>query len=94
MKTIWKWYIPIKGDFVAIEMPTDAEILCVQNQDNHIAIWALCGQDAKRSRYFEVNGTGNLLEPPYQGWDRKYIGTVQIGSLVWHVFERVRHDNR
>ena len=90
MTKIWKWFIPIEGDFTTIEMPVNAEILCVQTQGNLIVIWAMCNDYLPREkRHFEVIGTGHTIYDTNEDLERKYIGTVQISRFVWHVFERV-----
>lgn len=75
-----------------LELPRDARILCVQNQSNQIMIWYEVGvgvRDGKplceyEKRVFGVYGTGHIIKPP-RG-NRTYLGTVQIGEFVWHVF--------
>jgi hypothetical protein len=86
MKTIWKYQISI-GPVRVVDMPTDAEILTVQMQDSVLTLWALLDPTSwPKSRRFEVYGTGHPIDYPHE---LKYIGTVQDGPLVWHVFERL-----
>ena len=78
MKTIYK--------YVLQKMPKGARILDIQNQNNEIVMWALVDSDlSDEPRYFEIYGTGEELP---LGIIRKYIGTVQVGYLVCHIFER------
>lgn len=69
-------------------MPRDTKILSVQNQGNLITIWAQCDCDALVGdiyveRVFNIFPTGGEL--PTEG--REYVATVQLGALVWHIFE-------
>ena len=53
-----------------------------------VCLWAMSNTDESRKvrRMFRVYGTGRpVKEDPA---DLDYIGTVQTGSFVWHVFER------
>jgi len=87
-KSIWKFALETI-DIQHIEMPTDAEILTIQTQDEIPCIWALVNPDApKRTVYFEIFGTGDRIRDTTK---RKYIGTYQLrkGSLVFHCFQLI-----
>lgn len=85
-KQIWKYIIGPGKD--PILMPEGAEILTVQTQNENACIWALVDPGApKTERYFDTYSTGYEI-PCDMGIDRKYIGTFQMESLVFHVFER------
>jgi hypothetical protein len=87
-KTVHKFVIE-DGFDIAISMPKGAEILSVQNQNGNIAIWALViPSNEPEQRCFEIYGTGHPMHCD-MGIERNFIGTVQIGGLVFHVFERV-----
>lgn len=80
--TIWKYQIQIVDSF-ALKMPKGATILCFQMQDGWPQIWATVDPDAEpEERRFAVVGTGNPMPAV-----RDYIGTVQVGRFVWHLFE-------
>jgi len=74
-----------------INVPTDARILCVQNQHDRITIWyevftdkegiPMCPEEI---RTIGIYGTGHSIE--CLPGNRIYLGTVQIGAFVWHVF--------
>ena len=66
-------------------MPFNAEVLAVQLQRGDLILWAKgCSADqVQLPRVFCVYGTGH----PMFDVDQAYIGTVQDGGLVWHVFE-------
>ena len=86
--TIWKYKLDQTGK---IEMPTDAEILCIQVQRGEPHIWALVNPENKlETRKFKVYGTGHPC-PEDPGI---YVGTFQLndielgtGCMVLHVFE-------
>lgn len=87
-KRIFKYPLEVISDDQHINMPTDAEILDIQNQDGSIVLWALVNPEPALydCRRFRIFATGQ--EIPFN-LNLKYIGTVQTDSLVWHVFERV-----
>lgn len=87
MKTIYKYPIHIT-DAQSIVLPVGAQILCVQVQRGHPWVWALVDDKAPvKPREIRVYGTGHML--PASTDDHRYIGTVQLGDLVFHVFELV-----
>jgi hypothetical protein len=67
-------------------MPKGAKVLSVQNQGDEITLWALVDPDEAfaESRFFAIVGTGQNF--PYAA-NMQFIGTVQVGSYVFHVFE-------
>jgi hypothetical protein len=84
MKQIWKFEIK-EG---SIEMPIGARILTIEMQRGHACMWALVDTDSDyESRNFAIVGTGH----DFPDADKfNYIGTVQDGILVWHIFELIR----
>jgi hypothetical protein len=96
MKTIWKYSTLVDSQFkdkIEIEMPKNAEILCVQRDGKTgiPCIWAIVDTDAeKETRYFELFGTGIKIHSD-MGIERKYVGTYQYqrGEFVGHLFERL-----
>jgi len=88
MKTIWKFPLELT-DRQSVGMLAGAEILSVQIQGATVCLWAIVEPSGQREeRVFEIIGTGQTVwptEPDRQV--RKYIGTVQQGPWVWHVFE-------
>ena len=81
MKTIWKY--KIDG---SIQMPMDAQILTVQNQNGEEHLWALVNPNNElETRKFLIVGTGQSFDDT----DTKYIGTFQQPPFVWHLFELV-----
>ncbi len=68
-----------------VAMPEGAMPLDVQVQSGVITLWALVNPDARPvPRPFSIYGTGHTIE---NIGELSHIGTVQMGCLVWHVFE-------
>lgn len=82
---IFKYILEIK-DLNCISMPRGAEIISCQAQNEQLCLWARVHPQAKMDdRVFRIYGTGHQL-PSYWG-DHIHLATVQIRSLVWHVYE-------
>lgn len=83
------WKFPLSGPLLnRVPMPQGAEILSVQYQESEgaIVLWARVNIDAPNTaRAFYVAPTGAPLPTAHPNW--RFIGTVQIGSTVWHVFD-------
>ena len=84
MMTIWKFPLDVTDEQL-ISMPSEAEILSLQVQSGIPCIWATVdsSRPAENRRFF-THGTGHNITRAHIG---KFIGTYQIGSLVFHVFE-------
>lgn len=77
---------PLPSFDCIIEMPRNAEIKYVGNQNGNIVLWAMINElDEISKRCFKVFPTGANIDTG------NYIGTVlQVGgAFVWHVFEIV-----
>ena len=82
---IFKYEIPIKDKF-DLELPKHSKILSFQVQNEKPYIWVLLDETkVLKHRYFTIVGTGHEFE--YHPDIMIYIGTIQMGSLVWHLFE-------
>lgn len=82
--TIWKYQLNIVS-LQNINLAADAKILSVDIQNNTLCLWALTNPNAPTTyRTIEIVGTGMEVSP----YQKRFIGTVQMGVLVWHVFER------
>jgi hypothetical protein len=89
MRTIFKYPVGVI-DVQKIELPKGARILCVQEQNGTLCLWAEVETPSKTTtRTIEVIGTGN---PISMVDNRIYIGTAQIDGLVWHVYERTTNN--
>jgi len=87
-ETIWKYDI-IVNDLIHLQMPEDAEILCIQVQNGNPCIWAKVNPENKmEKRSFLMFGTGHRITNPEI--EKKYIGTFQLGSFVGHLFELIQ----
>jgi hypothetical protein len=83
MITIWKFALAVTNR-QSFSLPADAKVLCVQTQQGQGVMWVLLNiSQAMITRTFRTVGTGNV----YEGNVDNYIGTYQLGSFVWHVFE-------
>ena len=84
MKAIWKFEVPIEYKF-SLSMPRGAEIIAFQTQRYMACIWAIVTTEEEKleERKFVIYGTGHELRPN----PGRYIGTIQNGGYVWHLFE-------
>lgn len=89
MKTIHKFQIPIQDDFV-LDLPLNAEVLCVQMQRDVPCVWVLLDTKdlATIARRFRIIGTGNPISDDEK---LRHVGTFQTEGerFVWHLFEDV-----
>lgn len=84
MRKIYKYTIEF-CDLQALYMPKGAIILSTQMQGHKICIWAEIDTEEIEAqlRHIRIVGIGH----EFPEGSRIYMGTVQDGSLVWHVFE-------
>jgi hypothetical protein len=92
MTTIYKYPFAVRylteQDFV-IDMPAGAEVLSVQVQGDSVCLWAMVDTEAAAEvRRFRMFGTGHPLPRDAAGRLR-FVGTVQDGWYVGHLFEDV-----
>lgn len=94
MTTIWKFKLPIE-DEPTLDMPVGAHVLSVGVQSGDLVLWALVPKThaPTEKRHFFVLGTGNRI--PWGDISAcPFLGTVQIGPLVWHVFDQLAANDR
>lgn len=80
-------------DAFTIDMPQDAEVLCIQLDNGRPCIWArIILENPVKARRFRLFTTGQILEMPADnGGD--YVGSVQSESgtrhrnLIFHLFD-------
>lgn len=87
MTTIWKYSLESRQN-QTINLPTNAEILSIQKQNETITLWARCSGSSKpefEERHFRIIGTGAEFDDS----GLVFIGTVQLGGKEQHVFEVV-----
>lgn len=79
---------------IEVLMPPVIQILSVGMQrEGIICVWALVVDDPKRSiNTFYVRATGQAIPDgdPITTQYSKFLGTVQKGFYVWHVFHMVK----
>lgn len=82
MQVIYKYRITDN-----MEMPKDAQIIRVGEQDGELVLWAIVTVGSSNvRRYIYVIGTGR--ETDFDLRAATYHGTVQQSNgLVWHIFE-------
>lgn len=84
-RVIWKYPLA-PADEQTIQMPQGAYVMPVQIQDDAPCLWALVDPSKPvESHVIRIIGTGN----PCGDYPGRYIGTVQLDGLVWHVFDTV-----
>ena len=86
MLTIWKF--DIAPGYNELDIPHGAQALTAQMQGGRMQLWALVDPDQQliERRAFSVYGTGHVV-PNSPG---RYVATVQIDALVFHVFDGSR----
>jgi len=92
-RVIYKYTLHLAdGDEHRIDMPKDAQILHIGVQGNDICIWAVVNPmpEVYNRRTFFIVGTGTPFSHDYVL--TPFIGTVQMGAYVWHIFERLDLD--
>jgi len=88
------------GELREVTLPQGARVLTVgaqtkvtyglhtKSKKTTVCLWAMSNTEESKTvrRMFRIYGTGKPInEDPL---DLDYIGTVQTGPFVWHVFER------
>lgn len=82
MKTIYKYDLELANE-QKLSLPSGAELLSVQAQDEKLVLWAVVDTDLpERDFTITLHGTGNPI-PEIHGC---YIDTVQMDGMVWHFF--------
>jgi len=82
MAAIWKYPLQVT-DWQEVRMPP-GKPLCVQMQGDQLCMWAeVVPHGMESTRQVRIYGTGHTMDPVGSG---SYVGTVQIGELVFHVY--------
>lgn len=91
MQAIWKYPLAI-ADVQEIEVPKHSTFVAVQAQANVPTLWlrVFTGNAVEKVR-IRIYGTGHEHSSIPMS---DYLGTVQIGALVWHVFGDFDHLER
>lgn len=86
---IYKYILAIV-DKQQLALPSGAQVLSVQVQHGELVLWALVNTSNRpKPRAFYIFGTGNPIPDDAIGPFTKHLASVQMGSLVWHVFTEV-----
>ena len=85
MQRVYKYPLVLMEE-QSLRMPIGAIPLCVQLQDDIICLWAQVEPDAETEQWdIYVISTGQDMYNADSA-NAGYVGTVQQGSYVWHVF--------
>lgn len=86
-KAIFKYRLDIP--LTSIQMPDEAQLLEVHEQDGDPFLWALVDNDKPhRTRQILTVGTGWQTDLETMDGDTiPYIGTAHIDGFVWHAFD-------
>lgn len=87
-QVVWKFPVKAVSTF-ELELPRNANVLCVQMQRQDAQLWVQCDPTApKYPRKFYVRATGEVWEGDPS--DSRYIGTFQpTNGLVFHLYEDI-----
>jgi hypothetical protein len=84
---IYKQKLELKLDIKqVIELPIDSQIVYVGNQNDEICFWYIFNPDIDTKQKFEFIVLGTGMESEHIDHQHVHIGTVLMGSFVWHVF--------
>lgn len=86
MSVIWRYSLRLVNE-QEIDLPGHVSPLSVQIQNDEIVLWAIVNPGSQKyHRKVFIVGTGHALPDVVLHPYTKYVGTVQQGALVWHVF--------
>lgn len=81
---IYKYPLEVTDEQI-IDMPGSARLLSVQMQRGVVCLWAWVDPNAiPKKRHIVIIGTGN----PISFFPGEFVGAVQQGQFVWHVFDK------
>lgn len=82
-KTIYKYPLQMNVAQV-VDVPVGSEILSVGLQGENLVMWVKCDPSAEKvQRGIVIVGTGHEFNDDYE-----FLGTVQVGTFVAHVFDK------
>lgn len=95
MKTIYKFPLNPSRECQNIVLPLGAEMLSVIEQRGQVILYCLVDPDAEgiEVREYLITGTGWAINEE-DSMRLIFIGTVKVGTFVWHFFERVTHHEK
>lgn len=72
------------AEIVTVSLPDTAQVLRADIQNGALVLWALVDPSERHyDRRFRIAGTGHAITHTID----RYVSTVYIDSLVFHVFE-------
>jgi hypothetical protein len=83
MKTIHKYTLKINDNKQVFNILGSAKLISIQRQGDELVMWWFGTTLTSDRRAFRIYDTGHEVTD----WNAEPLGTVQFGSLVWHVFE-------
>lgn len=89
---IYKYAVVVNDEAMATaKMPATARVIHVGTQEGGLFLWAIVHPQAPHEDHtFAIVGTG--WDMPENCSAENYVGTVHVGSFVWHIFNLT--DNR
>jgi hypothetical protein len=85
-RRIFKYTLTLQ-EYQTLNLPRNAEIITFRSQLGKLTIWAIVNTELDYvPREFQIVGTGE----DFVIANRKYIGTAEQGSFVWHLFEVIK----
>jgi len=86
MRTVYKY--AMNEPDCTFEIPFPAKILHVATQNEDPCLWVLVDTDRpKLAHRFLAVGTGHELPKELFAPEEMFVGTVFIGTLVFHIFQ-------
>ena len=81
---IWKFSLGTLTEKIDVEMPLGAEVIHVgQDANGELCLWArVATNNGPVMRRFYIFGTGQDMPSMM-----RHLGTVVMGTFVWHVYE-------
>lgn len=84
MRVIHKYPLGLTDSHQILRLPVSAKPLSVQLQGRQLCLWAEIDTeiDGQKEVVISTVGTGRPIPPGAVN----YLGTVQAGNFVWHVY--------
>lgn len=87
MKVIYKYPLELQ-DSQFLLLPEAHQVLSVQVQNERLYLWASVDTDFPIEKVqIRIIGTGHPILFDHENYF--YVATVQMNTLVWHVFESI-----
>ena len=83
---VFKYPLEVRSNVLTV--PFGAQILSVGQQNGQLCLWALVEPEAREVQIeITVVGTGWDIKGRLSDFVDGFLGTVQVGAFVWHVFD-------